>query len=326
MAQQGVIHPLLLTLQEESQRLFGFNIISWEPISLGWLNLKWKLETEKGEFLLKLYHANRYTNADILIRALQQQQRLHKLGVPCPELLDINGNILHSLLDEKYIIMQFCTGEIVRPKDVNIYQMYELGCVTGKMHRILNDGSLGEEGNTQFIPQSRKERMSHWSNVIKEAKSNNKTHSIRIIELHMKLTKTIDIDFFGKSMPGWSHRDLWVDNLLFNDDKVSAILDFDRLNYDYPELDVARAIMSWAFNNGNFCTELASAFLQGYRTVIEYPSGKVVSSLRMLWYLESVWWINANMEHHNDIQARFAEEMTWLAEIDEQLPVILGDL
>nr|WP_237171634.1 phosphotransferase [Paenibacillus sp. IHB B 3084] len=39
--------------------------------------------------------------------------------------------------------------------------------------------------------------------------------------------------------PGWVHRDLWTDNVLFNDDKLSAILDFDRLDYDYTQLDIA---------------------------------------------------------------------------------------
>lgn len=326
MLKQDAIHPLLLMLLEESQQLFGFKIISWQRVSLGWLNLKWKLETEQGDLLLKLYHANRYTNADVLNRALQQQQRLHDSGVPCPKLLSIAGDILHSFSDERYIIMPYCTGKIVGPEDVNRYQMYELGYSVGKMHQVLNDGSLGEEGSAQFIPQNREERINHWSNVIKEAKSNKKTHLISDIEMQLKLTKTIDIDSFGNYIPRWTHRDLWVDNLLFTGDKVSAILDFDRLNYDFTELDVARAIMSWAFNNGNFCTELAAAFLEGYRTVYEYPSGQIVNSLRMLWYLESVWWISANMEHHNKIQARFAEEMNWLAKMDDHLPVILSDL
>lgn len=326
MAEQAVIHPLLLSLQEKSELLFGFKILSWAPISLGWLNLKWKLETDQGEFLLKQYHAKRYSNEDVLIRALEQQQRLFKSGLPCPELLAVNGTILHTFSDEKFVIMQFCTGEIVKPKDINIDKMYDLGRVTGMMHRILNDGSLGAEGHTQFIPQNRQDRISHWSNVIEELKGKNKTHFISQIELHMKLTKTIDIDSFGKSIPGWSHRDLWADNLLFKQDQVSAVLDFDRLNYDYPEIDVSRAILSWSIHNGNFRTELASAFLQGYRTVNEFPAGKLVSSLRMLWYLESVWWINANMEHHNNVQARFAEEMAWLAENDDKLPAILGGI
>jgi homoserine kinase type II len=46
----------------------------------------------------------------------------------------------------------------------------------------------------------------------------------------------------------------------------------------------------------------------------------------MLWYLESVWWINSQMDFHNDIQVRFAEEMMWLAQNDEKLPMAMGGL
>lgn len=326
MVQQDGNHPLLLSLLEESQKLFGFKILSWEEISLGWLNLKWKLETDQGDFFLKLYHAKRYSNIDVLHRALHQQQKLFRAGLPCPELIAHNDNLLHSFSDNKYVIMRFCSGRIVKSKDINTHQMYELGNVTGRMHQIMNDGSYNNERNVQFIPQNREDRISHWKSIIEEVKNDDKPFLISKIELHMNLTATIDIDCFEAARPGWAHRDLWRDNLLFDKDKVSAILDFDRFNYDYPELDIARAIMSWAYDNGNFYPELASAFLQGYRSFHEYSSGNLVNSLRMLWYLESVWWINAKMEQHSSIQARFAEEMTWLAENNEKLPLILCEL
>ena len=48
------------------------------------------------------------------------------------------------------------------------------------------------------------------------------------------------------------HRDLWVDNFLFYNDKVSAILDFDRMDYDYVELDIGRTVISCALHDGVF--------------------------------------------------------------------------
>jgi homoserine kinase type II len=317
-------HPILLELQQKSQPLFGFKLISWEPISLGWLNLKWKLVTDKGEFVLKIFHAKRYRQLDELNRGLHQQQRLHNEGVPCPELVAIEGEVLHISGDEKFIIMKFSSGSIVKPKDISLEQMYELGKVTGKMHRILNDSSLGMESGPQSIPPSREERLLHWNTVIEEAKLMNKP--ISHIEQQLKLTETIDVDSFEISLTGWAHRDLWVDNLLFLDNKVSAVLDFDRLNFDYPEIDVARAIMSWAFHNDDLRVDYAAAFLSGYRMENEYSSGKLVDSMRLLWYLESVWWIRANMDDHNRVETRFAEEMIWLALNNERLPMVVGNL
>jgi len=318
-------HPILLELQENSHQLFGFKLYSSESISLGWLNLKWKLVTDQGEFLLKVYHPQRYRDIDVLSRALQQQQRMYNIGFPTPELLMIKGEVIHQCQGMHFIIMRFCPGKLVTNKHINKNQMYDLGAVTGKMHRILNNTTMDINITPQYTPPSRGDRLEHWYHVIRDAENNHKIHLISNIELQLKLTETIDIDSFSKRTAGWAHGDLWVDNLLFMNNKVSAVLDFDRLNYNYPELDVARAIMSWAFSHGNLRADFVSSYLAGYRQENEYPNGKLVDSLRMLWYLESVWWINAQMDSHNDIQTRFAEEMIWLAQNNEMLTMAFGD-
>ncbi|MCE5171145.1 phosphotransferase [Paenibacillus profundus] len=327
MEQRKQIDPLLIELADISKPLFGLQIESWQPIARGWLNLKWKITTEQGEFVLKKYHSNRFKNVEVLTRALQQQQRLHEAGIPCPKLMADKGRLLHaSSANEHFIIMDYSTGEIVKPGHFNRQQMVDLGCVTGKIHRVLNDGTLGMESEPQFVPPERKERMLHWQNALAEAQHSNNRQIAANIALQMNVTETLDLDAFSECKTGWAHRDLWVDNLLFHKDRVSAVLDFDRLHFEYPEIDVARAILSCALHHGHFHQELASAFLEGYRTEADFPSGSLVRALRLLWYLESIWWISANMEKHNAVQTRFAEEMLWLAHNNEQLPLILGDI
>ncbi|SEN99540.1 Phosphotransferase enzyme family protein [Paenibacillus sophorae] len=83
------------------------------------------------------------------------------------------------------------------------------------------------------------------------------------IEIQRRATEDINLEILESLQLGWAHRDLWVDNLLFNDSQLTAILDFDRLNYDYPQLDVARAVMSCALDN-SLDVSLASAFIEGY--------------------------------------------------------------
>lgn len=73
--------------------------------------------------------------------------------------------------------------------------------------------------------------------------------------------------------------------------KVSAILDFDRCAYDFPELDIARAMISGALGVEGFNLKAASAFLEGYRSRRELKRDTLARALQLLWYLESVWWI-----------------------------------
>lgn len=44
---------ILQELQVECESLFEFKIKKVIPIHRGWLNLKWKLETDVGNFVLK---------------------------------------------------------------------------------------------------------------------------------------------------------------------------------------------------------------------------------------------------------------------------------
>lgn len=309
-------------LREHCELFFGFKILSWEPIQRGWLNLKWKIVTNQGVFVIKQYHSNRFKNTEILNRSLQQQKRLNRFGLPCPNLLsNSSGEFLHTFPEGIYIVMEFCKGEIMQRNNFSTEQLFDLGSIIGKMHRILNDGTIRSVQSPQFVIPHREERIEYWS---KKAQSTKDTRLLEAIELQRKVTEKVNINEFLSSKQAWVHRDLWVDNLLFNENQVSAILDFDRLNFDYLELDVARVILSCTFYNNNFNTELASSFLNGYRTEYPFEVGSLVHSLKLLWYLESEWWINKDMHGNNTIPARFAEEMIWLAKNYENLYSITG--
>ncbi|MNI64288.1 hypothetical protein D3C73_1197210 [compost metagenome] len=67
-------------------RLFGLNVIETTSIKRGWLNLKWKVTTDAGEFLLKQYNKERYKlyNPEELLFAFSQQIRLYDQGLACP--------------------------------------------------------------------------------------------------------------------------------------------------------------------------------------------------------------------------------------------------
>ncbi|HEY4431597.1 MAG TPA: phosphotransferase [Paenibacillus sp.] len=309
-------------------RLFDLKVIESTPIKRGWLNLKWKVTTDSGQFLLKQYNKKRYKlyNPEELLLAFSQQVRLFDQGLACPNLLSNHESILHeSDNGEHFTVMEYCQGELISPGKINVYQMHDLGRATGKMHRLLNDGTLHTKNSPQFIPPSREERLAHWNSVWEQAKEVGKTQLLADIETQRRATEDINLEILELLQLGWAHRDLWVDNLLFDDNRLTAILDFDRLKYDYPQLDVARAVISCALDD-HLDLSLASAFIEGYseeRTVIK---GYLTNSLKLLWYMESPWWINANMDQHSVPPVRFAKEMRWLAENQKNMSALLGNI
>ena len=317
---------ILDDLLETFQRLFGLNVIETTSIKRGWLNLKWKVTTDAGEFLLKQFNKERYKlySPEELLLAFSQQIRLYDQGLACPKVFSQNESILlESDNGELFMVMEYCQGKLIPPGKVNVHQIYDLGRATGKMHRLLNDGTLCMKINPQFIPPSRQERLAHWNSVWEKTKGVDKPQLLALVETQIKATEEMNIEIFELLQTGWAHRDLWVDNLLFNNTGLTAILDFDRLKYDYPQLDVARAIMSCTLDD-NLDVSLASAFMEGYSEERNVVEGYLTYSLQLLWYMESTWWINANMDQHSVPPARFAKEMIWLAESQKNMSALLG--
>ncbi|MGN7891915.1 phosphotransferase [Bacillus sp. 22475] len=316
-------------LKVECETLFEFKIRNAIPIHRGWLNLKWKLETDAGDFVLKQYNQERYKmyNPDLLIQALQQQQRLHNNGVSCPRVLIYKNNVMHiSKSDERFIVLEHKEGSLVSPGKVNQKEIHSLGQTIGYMHNLLNDGSLIKGENPKFVPPTKEARLKHWGEKMREVEKLGKEHILSYIKLQQEATQLVNTEQFHNSQRGWVHRDLWVDNFLFLNDKVSAILDFDRMDYDYVELDIGRVVISCALSDGVLNKSLVASFLEGYRNDVDFPVGNIVRAIQMLWYMESTWWIHANMDQHSVPPSRFADEMNWIAENYGVLHNILADL
>ncbi len=94
----------------------GLNISATAPIKRGWLNLKWKITTDKGIFLLKQYNKERYRlyNPEDLLYAFSEQIRLHGHGLPCPKLIAYQGDVLlESGNGEKFVLMEYCEGSMI---------------------------------------------------------------------------------------------------------------------------------------------------------------------------------------------------------------------
>lgn len=326
----GDVNHVYEELSAACEASFGFHILEASPIIRGWLNLKWKLTTDSGVFLLKQYHKERFARYQSggLAAALTAQNRLADEGVPCPKLLTNGEEILQaSPSGERFVVMEFAKGHALPPGQFSSEQMYHLGKSTGRMHRLINDGTveLADRTAKSAVP-SRDERLQHWDEVYAKTEASGKDHLLPWIELHRQTTEEIAVESFQTAVQGFSHRDLWADNLLFTDDQVSAILDFDRLDYDFPGLDVAHVILSGALDGDDLRMECVTAFIAGYREEHSFSKGALELYLRMLWYLESTWWITPNMDSHSVPPSRFAMEMNWLAANRKALGELLGDL
>jgi homoserine kinase type II len=306
--------------------IFGFNILGFSQIELGYMNLKWKVKTDIGDLFVKQYNKTRYPKQLLqgLEISLTLQNMLHSKGVPCPKLyLHKEKYVIQSSNGERFVLMELCEGRNIQAGIASEEQMYSLGQKIGEMHKILNSK------NKLQLPlhwdvRSKENMLKNWHERWTEATKFECINTLSNLEIQRKILESNDSNIFSECEKGWSHWDLFIDNILFKDNNVSALLDFDRMNFVYPEFDISKSILSCCVNNGHIHLEAVSAFVQGYREYHTLTHQKLIRSIKLTWWKESEW-VRANIRNSSPLK-RFHEENIWIGSNWDDLENIFSNI
>lgn len=300
---------------ETMTTIFGIHIESFSEIELGYMNLKWKVQTNIGDLFIKQYNNTRYPDAMVkgLETSLKHQTFLNEKGIPCPRLLSHDGKyVLLTRHGERFVIMRMCGGEVIRPGTANVKQLFHLGQIVGQMHDILNEHQQSKLPLHWDI-LSKESMLESWQKRWKEANSIGCENTVLALEKQLKLIEEIDLSMFSSCETGWAHWDLFADNILFKKDSVSAILDFDRMHYVYQEFDISRPILSCCLYEGEMDLEKVSAFVRGFRETQRLSVDKIVRSIKLTWWKEATM-LQVEKENDSIPLRRFQAENKWVAD------------
>jgi homoserine kinase type II len=311
----------------------GLSVKDIESIDAGWLNVKWKMETEYGPIFVKFYHPGRYkihTNPksrDNIEKTLQLQHGLNAAGIPCPSVLHYKGKYIRETASGLfYTVLEWVDGHTTEAGHLSAPQMFELGSATGRMHKWL-----------QFVPPlqkpawkpDREAYLQEWHRNWEIAHRAGDQIVMEWLQRSGAIVRTMDFSVFEQSATGWLHWDLWVDNILLKGEGLAGIVDFDRMTMAYQEIDVARAILSGSLRDEHLRMDTAQAFIEGYRKHLEVPHGMLTRAMRMLYLIESIWWLRTEVRRESELRSllsRFVQEMHWIEEnwatLPEQLDAI----
>lgn len=288
------------------------------PITGGLLNLKWKISTERGEFLVKQYSTRRFCSEQIerIEAALQRQILLKERGVPCPGLLQSGDRIIRRLDDTTaYMVMDFCEGKTENADTVTPEQMRSLGGACAVMHRAFSE--IQAPHSVKNLPVSggytakllRENYYARRSECPLQAPAGY-LDALSAIE---PVIVQIGDDYFEQCPRGFAHEDFHSGNLLFHENGISAIVDFDRNCCSYVWHDIGRALLSFALEGDRMNAEKAGAFLEGYALHSALSRSDMAAALRLTWCIEIPWWIRPDFFRECDeTPRRFRDEMLWL--------------
>lgn len=283
------------------QKSYGLMCRGFSRINGGFLNELWRMQTNSGEVLVKVFSPKRFSEKKLadIERALLMQQKLHAAGVRCPR---VYTPVLRQLdAQTVYAVMDYCAGHNKTPETISLPQMQSLGAEIARMHAAFDQlPYVGEKGYPVDCAALSKCLSSHM-----EAYGDD---TLR------RIAATWTAEVISCQKMALRHEDMTQDNVLFDDAGVTAIIDFDRASYHFALHDIGRAILSFARTDTGLKPESVRAFLTGYNAVMPLKLTDIIQALRITWLSEAAWWIGPQAEYLTGKALRFREDLLWLTE------------
>ena len=295
---------------------FGVRIDDIAPVSGGWLNQKWRVQTDAGEILVKRYSHERYNRRKLekIECALHRQLRVYEDGVPCPRIWQAGEKIIRRPSEEMdYMVMEFLPGISVGPDSVTLPQMESLGEACAQMHEAFR--KLPVEG-VEGWPPNRKNMIETLAEYVNRSAENCPTDAPQAYKdaffMAKRWAEKADCSFVERMEASIAHEDFTPDNMLFSSDGLAAILDFDRNRYSFPLHDVGRILLSLAYHDEKMDEESVRAFRRGYGNL---KDEEIFDAFMLTALIEIPWWIQPEYFREGSRKVRrFVDEMLFLME------------
>ena len=214
---------------------FEIGIINFKGIKQGIENTNYLLKSKNNKFILTIFE-KRVSQKEIpFFMKLMDQLNNVKINCPKPQ-INKNGSYLIKIKNKTACIVSFLKGR--DKKSLNSKNCYDIGKVIAEMHlsskkiNLFRKNSMGIKYLKPLL-QSIKFKSKKFSNIEKFLKINLKNISMK----------------WPKKLPsGIIHGDLFIDNIFFQNNKLSGIIDFYFAANDYFMYEIAICVNALCFD------------------------------------------------------------------------------
>jgi homoserine kinase type II len=227
-------------------------------------NSNFLLETADARYILTVYE-KRVQTADLPF-FLNLKRHLAARGIACPvPLVQRNGEMIGRIGDKHYAIISFLQGHSVsRPDPV---QVQAVGRALAQMHLAAADfdgqreNDLGQDGWRQLYAQMSAAQLEQIDAELPLLISDELSYQAQHDDAHLPR--------------GIIHADLFPNNVFFQGDELSGIIDFYFACEDAYVYELGICLNCWCFErDGSFNVTKAKRLLQGYQSVRPLSDGE----------------------------------------------------
>jgi len=246
--------------------------VSFKGIKQGIENTNYLIRTRNEKFILTIFE-KRVSKKDIpFFMKLMDQLNVSKINCPKP-LKNNNDKYLIKLKGKTACIVSFLKGK--DKKNLNLKNCYDVGKMVAQMHlstkkiKLYRKNSMGLK-NLYPLLNSIKFKSKKFNNLEKFLKINFK-------DIKNKWPK--------KLPSGIIHGDLFIDNIFFNNNRLSGVIDFYFAANDYYMYEIAICINALCFDKSKnrfiLNKKKVKNLIKGYEN-IKNISNKEKNSLNIL--------------------------------------------
>tara|TARA_B100000989_G_C19515560_1_gene461432 strand:- start:1071 stop:2030 length:960 start_codon:yes stop_codon:yes gene_type:complete len=230
-------------------------LLKFEGIKEGIENTNYLITTDINKYILTIFE-NRVKKNDLPFY-FQLMQNTYDKNINCPTVLSrIDQHKTFDINKKKAAIFKFLKGKCLKTWTEN--NCYDVGKVLAKFHK----------GSYQAIKKKRNNfGVKCWEDLYNKC-----FKKIDFILPNSQYTILKEIKYLknkwktAKLPKGLIHADLFPDNVLFNNGKISGIIDFYFSCYDFLIYDLAILLNAWAFKNNKLNKQNFFSILKGYET------------------------------------------------------------
>lgn len=227
------------------------------PIAEGVENSNYLITTDTGTRYILTIYEKRVNPADIPF-FLGVMDHLSRGGVPCPvPLKSLDGQMIHELGKKPAAMVSFLQGKSA--KTIRNPHVSGLGEGMAKMHRAAESFTLSRPNTLS---------LAGWRPLFEK-------FSMQVDEITPGLSAIIgdELDYLEKHWPanlpaGVIHADMFPDNVFFEGDNLSGIIDFYFACNDFFAYELAICMNAWCFERkSEFNITKTRLMLQAYHAV-----------------------------------------------------------
>lgn len=275
------------------------NLKSAMPLSGGQANSSYRLLTSRGSFILSVCDEKSTEEIDTLTRVLDYLVA-NRFPTTCL-VRPVSGHSFTDFNKKPVYIKQFIDGSVIKEPDR--FMLEQVGNTIARLHELTVP---------EYIPQV----FAYGVENFEDALIADISHPFKkwIRDKADMLKSELDLTMAR----GFIHGDIFWDNLLFNEGKLTAVLDFEEACHYFLLYDLGMAAVGCCSVEGRFNVEKIAWLLQGYQNRCSLTGPEKAQFIPFMVYAATAtafWRFRQyNLRHPNLSLADSYKEMASLAD------------